>query len=89
MNTPLALALEEARAHVARLERQAAAATCVEIGHDWRFIGGRSCCCELGGGNYGCCSFSVHECSRCGDCDYGDNDEATEIRAACEEGHAR
>lgn len=57
---------------------------------DWLFVG-----CEaghdyvsMGGCNAGChhdcaCSVPVHQCSRCGDCDYGDNREATDIRREC------
>lgn len=71
--------LEEARAKVAEIERQIAAASCREAGHDWQFKGGRACCCD-GDGD---CSLPVHECAACGDCDYGDNPEADDIRAAC------
>jgi hypothetical protein len=71
--------LEAARAEVARLEREARQATCRELGrHDWRLRGGRWCGCEDGG-----CSIPVHECSRCGDCDYGQNAEADEIKTQC------
>ena len=47
-------------------------------GHDWRFIGGRNCGCDDGA-----CSLSVHECRVCGECDYGDNDEAAQIKRDC------
>lgn len=71
--------LEAARAEVARLERQIAASTCAEVGHRWK---------SLGGANAGCCddchcSVPVHECEVCGDCDYGDNAEAAEIKRTC------
>jgi hypothetical protein len=57
---------------------------------DWLFVG-----CEaghdyisIGGCNAGChedcaCSVPVQECSRCGDCDYGDNADAAQVRADC------
>lgn len=64
----LADKLEEARAEVARLERMAATATCVEIGHDWRCLGGANCGCH----EWACCSVPVHECARCKACDYGE-----------------
>ena len=76
----LADKLEAARAEVARLERIAATATCREVGCDMRHSGDRNCGCEGG-----CCSVPVYVCSRCGDCDYGDNVEAREIKAACDE----
>jgi len=63
--------LEAAKDEVLRLERE-----CREVGHDWQFIGGAIC-----SGEAGLCSFPVHECSKCKDCDYGD---AGKIRAQCE-----
>lgn len=74
--------LEDARAAVARLERQIASATCAEMGaHDWCSIGGCNAAC---GSDCGC-SVPVNECTRCGDCDYGKNLEADDIRAKCKE----
>ena len=71
--------LEDARAEVHRLERMAAAATCAELGrHDWQSIGGCNCGCPDGS-----CSVPVHECTRCGDCDYGKNDDADDVRRNC------
>jgi hypothetical protein len=79
--TTLAQQLDHARAEVERLERAAAAATCAEVGqHDMKHMGGRNCGCENGG-----CSVPVHVCSRCGACDYGENDEAREVRRDCAE----
>jgi hypothetical protein len=49
--------------------------------HDWQFIGGCNARCEVGA-DCGC-SIPVHECSKCGDCDYGDNTEADEVRRQC------
>ncbi len=76
--SPLAR-LEAARVEVARLEREVASASCAEVGHRWRFVGGCAYDCETPG-----CSFAVHECSVCGDCDYDDNEEAPKVRAQCE-----
>lgn len=65
---------------------------CSILGHKWVFRGGRSCGCEGvdTDGDYwtGNCSVPVYECEGCGDCDYGDNDEASEIMCECEEKHA-
>ena len=72
--------LEEAEARAAQLRQQIAAAPCSEVGHRWKFIGGKSCGCEPGGH----CSVPVHECTACGDCDYGENAEAEGIRAECD-----
>lgn len=53
---------------------------CHILGHKWAFRGGAWCGCEGGS-----CSVPVHECEACGDCDYGDNDEAIEKRRVCVE----
>lgn len=53
---------------------------CLLLGHVWVSTGGRNCGCEDG-----CCSVPVHECEVCGDCDYGDNEEASIIIAKCDE----
>lgn len=71
--------IEAAEAHLAHLRRQALGATCAEIGHDWKSIGGRNAGC----GPDCCCSVPVHECSRCGDCDYGENKWAEQAIAEC------
>jgi hypothetical protein len=75
----LAEELEAARAEVARLERIAATATCREMGCDMKHAGGKNCGCEGVRG----CSVPVYVCTRCGDCDYGDNQEALDTRADC------
>jgi len=77
----LADELEEAEARVAELKRRAATATCAEIGHDWQCLGGRNCGCH----DWSNCSVPVHECRRCGGCDYGDNTETAEIVRHCKE----
>ena len=53
---------------------------CAVLGHKWGFSGGANCGCPVGGS----CSIPVHECEACGDCDYGDNAAAREVRANCE-----
>lgn len=80
--------LEAARAEVARLERIAATATCRELGCDMQSIGGCNCGCEFYDGEERCegqCSIPVLKCTRCGDCDYGENVYAEEARIACRE----
>jgi hypothetical protein len=80
MTQKLAEKIAAAKAEVARLERSAHAATCAEMGHDMRSIGGCNAGCDDACG----CSVPVHECAVCGDCDYGVNDEAAEVRRRCE-----
>lgn len=77
----LADKLEAARAEVVRLERQAAHAICIELGCNMVSLGGCNCGCHEGA----CCSVPVNRCTRCGDCDYGDNDEAEDVRRQCAE----
>lgn len=81
--TSLTEQLEAARAEVERLERAAAQASCREVGHDWKHIGGRNCGC----GDWANCSVPVYGCKKCGDCDYGDNEEARQKIAECEDRH--
>jgi hypothetical protein len=50
-----------------------------ERGHDWQSIGG----CNAGCGDWCGCSVPVNVCSRCKDCDYGDNEDARRIRSKC------
>lgn len=72
------------RASLDRLIAEAAALAggkhrCDVIGHRWVMIGGASagCCHDC------VCSVSVHECSVCGECDYGDHDHR-DVIANCE-----
>ena len=51
---------------------------CAILGHVWVFAGGSNCGCPDGS-----CGVPVSECSACGDCDYGENDDAVKIRSAC------
>lgn len=79
--------LAEAEAKAERLRRQIAAASCAEVGHRWKHIGGKNCGCngiDADGGRWsGSCSVPVYECAVCKDCDYGDNAEARDWIAAC------
>jgi hypothetical protein len=49
---------------------------CKILGHKWVFDGGANCGC-------GQCSVPVHRCEACGDYDYGDNEDADNVRAEC------
>jgi hypothetical protein len=86
----LAERLEAARAEVAHLERLAATATCRELGCDMKHVGGANCGCmfadDEGNELPGCCSIPVLKCTRCGDCDYGQNPEAAEVKERCADG---
>jgi hypothetical protein len=71
---------DAAHAEVTRLERMVAVATCEEIGsHDMQSIGG----CNAGCADDCSCSVPVYTCTRCSECDYGDNDEARKVRRYC------
>lgn len=49
--------------------------------HAMHFAGGRNAGCSRD-----CqCSVPVNECADCGDCDYGDNPEAEEIKRQCQQ----
>lgn len=74
--------LEDARSQVAQLERQVAGAPCAEVGHRWISKGGMNAGCDIGGDLCNC-SIPVNVCSVCGDCDYGENAEAQQIREDC------
>lgn len=52
---------------------------CALIGHDWQSDGGCNAGCSRDCG----CSVPVHVCRACGDHDYGENEEADEIRKEC------
>ncbi|KAA0571114.1 hypothetical protein [Azospirillum sp. Sh1] len=66
-------------AKLAQLRQQLAAAPCAEVGHRWKHVGGANAGCGPDCG----CSVPVHRCEACGDCDYGENEEAREKLAAC------
>lgn len=54
---------------------------CAVLGHRWKFTGGCNCGCR----DDVACSVPVHECEACGDCDYGENEEADQVRRDCRE----
>lgn len=81
--TDLERQLEEAQATVERLRREIAVGPCATNGHDWQSDGGCNASCEL---EDRCgCSVPVMVCTKCGDCDYGQNSEAEKTRQACRE----
>lgn len=71
--------LEEALAEVDRLKRRILAAPCSEVGHRWELLGGKWCGCH----EDAACGLPVYQCAVCGDCDYGENAEAADIRRHC------
>ena len=73
--------LSEAEARVEQLRREVAAGPCREFGHDWQSSGGRNAGCAPDC----CCSVPVNICTKCTDCDYGENDEARAVVRQCEE----
>jgi hypothetical protein len=50
-----------------------------QVGHDWQSIGG----CNAGCHELCACSVPVNACKVCGDCDYGANSDAEQIRRDC------
>jgi len=80
MVATLAEELAKAEARVQALKTAINQGPCLEYGHDWNSIGGACAGCS----NDCCCSVPVNVCSKCGDCDYGDNQEADQIKAECE-----
>lgn len=76
--------LSSLESEAAAVRRQIAQGPCIQYGHSWKMLGGRNVSCSRD-----CqCSVSVNICEKCGDCDYGENDELAEVRARCEEtGH--
>jgi hypothetical protein len=56
-----------------------------EADHDWKSIGG----CNAGCSETCCCSVPVNVCSRCRDCDYGENTDAETVRQECANGSHR
>lgn len=80
-SAPLMEELERAQAEVERLKRAIANGPCLQYGHTWASIGGCNAGCELGRNCV--CSVPVHECTKCGDCDYGVNKWAEDERRDC------
>ena len=71
--------LAEVEARAEALRRRIASESCATAGHNWRHVGGKNAGCERDCG----CSIPVHQCTVCGDCDYGDNAWAVETRDEC------
>lgn len=71
--------IADTQARLDMLKKQLAEGSCTDIGHDWQSIGGCNCGCHPDA----CCSVPVLQCTRCGDCDYGDGTEANEQRERC------
>lgn len=63
------------------MQHQLEHGTCADVGHDWQSIGGCNCGCFPDA----VCSVAVMQCTRCGDCDYGDSPQADEQRASCQD----
>jgi hypothetical protein len=82
--TDLVADISAAEARVDQLRRQLTASTCREVGCDMQSYGGMNAGCGDGCG----CSIPVNVCTRCGDCDYGDNACAVTTRAECAERNA-
>lgn len=75
--------LADAEAALVAAKRRVAAAHCGEVGHTWKHIGGRNAnCTECAA--FCSCSIPVHECTKCGDCDYGENAEAWSTMIYCQ-----
>lgn len=74
--------LAQTEAKVEALRKQIAQGPCKEFGHTWVFYGGRNAGCS----NACQCSIPVNICSKCAECDYGDNKEAIQIREDCASG---
>lgn len=51
---------------------------CAILGHVWVSDGGANCGCPDGH-----CSVPVHRCDSCGDHDYGENEDADDVRRNC------
>lgn len=79
MSEALLAEFEAAKARVDQLARQIAAGPCKAVGHDWQSTGG----CNAGCGPDCFCSVPVNVCAKCGDCDYGENEDADKERARC------
>lgn len=80
MVTDKSLKLAELKRQVAKIEREMAHGPCSEHGHEWEFYGGSNLGCDPDCA----CGGSVYVCLKCGDCDYGDNEENDELRANCD-----
>lgn len=77
----LQLKLERIEADLKRRTQRELVEICQTIGCDMQSVGG----CNAGCGDDCYCSVPVHKCTRCGDCDYGENEEAEQVRRDCAE----
>lgn len=71
--------LADAEASVERIKREIASGPCRQVGHSFKHIGG----CNAGCNDWCGCSVPVNECTKCGDSDYGQNDDADRVRSMC------
>ncbi len=71
--------LEQVEAKAALIRAQIRDGDCKNYGHDWSDTGGANAACD----EWCSCSIPVRRCKKCGDLDYGDNDDAKQIVANC------
>lgn len=81
MKNNIFLELEKAEAEVERIRKEIITGPCLEYGHNWKHYGNRNVCCS----DECDCSIPVNKCSKCGDYDYGDNEESKMIIIECNE----
>ncbi|MCA0358693.1 MAG: hypothetical protein LCH78_17915 [Proteobacteria bacterium] len=79
MSRDLQAELAAAEGRVEMLKQQIATGACADVGHAWEHIGGRNAGCS----DTCACSVPVHVCAKCGDSDYGENDDASVTRDRC------
>lgn len=79
----LADELAAAEARVEAIKRAIRQGPCAEHGHDWQSDGGCNAVCDRAEDGDCGCSVPVNVCTKCGDCDYGDNAAAEEVRTNC------
>lgn len=79
MSRNLQAELDAAEGLVERLKQQIISGPCAEVGHTWASPGGMNAGCS----DTCSCSVPVNVCTKCGDSDYGDNDEASITRDRC------
>lgn len=73
--------MDELRRELARLEALSEHGPCEDHGHDWVSFGGANAGCDSG--DECGCSVPVNVCRKCGDCDYGENEEARRTVDEC------
>lgn len=79
MSRDLQAELADAEGRVEMLKQQIVSGACADVGHTWVHVGGKNAGCRDTCG----CSVPVHVCTKCGDSDYGDNEEASVTRDRC------